>query len=763
MMVRSRTIGRLAMLATVMAVAVAVVAFLPFRTTASAMTPEHTDGVDNLTPPNDKNNNNNKDKATVVMALQKKSRDLLHTYGMSLAELESILLTDATAKVTTPATTTATSSQPSSSSSSRNSRLGNEEQEAQLLAAVMLEEELEWQTASEAAWSHIITMNENESESENKAAGEDIHTASSLDNINYSMKVPFVACSSSGSSEEEEEDQSTSSGYQRWQQMRAILLPGQQHQQQHDDLDNTDIDIPPFIYNSRDKSCVYLYTNPAPLWRVLQQLRRTSTTTTTTNNNSLDNNSEANNDNNDVLTVHPLLPLAKVVRGTLGQLNIIEAEPSLVSKQGQDHDKEQDVREATSHSNNNSNHNHNNNTSSAQTQTQAQTTTFLRIMEEMTTTEEEESPQQNPPSVNTHMNMNMKTSVPSNKSKPKSKSNRPQEIAVTLCDDGASIDVLAHRRTEAESDVPIQNPHDMPEWKDHLLKKLSLTSSDDDDEAVTTTMNANNVKQLFHPQKQPFESATNHAKNSTESKADTSQDEDEATSTGTGTANDSSSAATYCHDWIAKEATFWHSNESHLKAHLFLRFGANLNYLNASQAGGETKSSKNHKHEQHSAHQQKECLIHVLAALSQWHQVCQLEIVSEMTTDNRQAQWMVQSGGVEDQRPWFDYGLDGKDQLVAVSDTGVDTDNCYFWDSVNADHFQPDGSYYAQQRKVVEYTFSAGTVPDLEYGHGTHVAGTIAGRKSVNGKIEALDGQGMADGIAPQAKLAVYNAGYSGE
>lgn len=44
---------------------------------------------------------------------------------------------------------------------------------------------------------------------------------------------------------------------------------------------------------------------------------------------------------------------------------------------------------------------------------------------------------------------------------------------------------------------------------------------------------------------------------------------------------------------------------------------------------------------------------------------------------------------------------------------------------------------------------------DDEYGHGTHTAGTIAGKR--------VDGRGMADGVAPGAKLAVADIGANGQ
>ena len=52
-----------------------------------------------------------------------------------------------------------------------------------------------------------------------------------------------------------------------------------------------------------------------------------------------------------------------------------------------------------------------------------------------------------------------------------------------------------------------------------------------------------------------------------------------------------------------------------------------------------------------------------------------LEIAAEKKTWNSNAQWMVQSG-LEGETPWFDVGLDGAGQVVALSDTGIDVNNC---------------------------------------------------------------------------------------
>ena len=49
---------------------------------------------------------------------------------------------------------------------------------------------------------------------------------------------------------------------------------------------------------------------------------------------------------------------------------------------------------------------------------------------------------------------------------------------------------------------------------------------------------------------------------------------------------------------------------------------------------------------------------------------------------------------------------------------------------------------------------------DTQYGHGTHCAGIIAGKRSNNGDDEV---NGMADGVASGAKLAFIDCGDSGK
>ena len=59
------------------------------------------------------------------------------------------------------------------------------------------------------------------------------------------------------------------------------------------------------------------------------------------------------------------------------------------------------------------------------------------------------------------------------------------------------------------------------------------------------------------------------------------------------------------------------------------------------------------------------------------------------------------------------------------------------------------------RRKVVQYVPYADNRAEFS-SHGTHVAGTIIGRRAVDGRTET---EGIADGVAPEAKIAFFDIG----
>jgi len=156
------------------------------------------------------------------------------------------------------------------------------------------------------------------------------------------------------------------------------------------------------------------------------------------------------------------------------------------------------------------------------------------------------------------------------------------------------------------------------------------------------------------------------------------------------------------------------------------------------------------------------CFVKLVAYLASLHEVCHVSPIPRQELRNFEAQWIVQSG-VDGSRPFYDSGITGQGQVVAVSDTGLDKDNCYFRDSsgevatTNYVSYSRSGPQYTDlnKRKVVQYNAFIDSTDD-EDGHGTHVVGSVVGHKSTDGSSETT---GFADGIAKDAKVAFFDVG----
>jgi hypothetical protein len=115
----------------------------------------------------------------------------------------------------------------------------------------------------------------------------------------------------------------------------------------------------------------------------------------------------------------------------------------------------------------------------------------------------------------------------------------------------------------------------------------------------------------------------------------------------------------------------------------------------------------------------------------------------------------LQSGWASNATPIHDRGLHGEGQIVAVLDTGLDYDGCYFAETGGTP--PPINAVDLSRRKVVAYDFLfAGDNPadPAAYdnqGHGTHAAAAVAGNKGSD-----------LDSIASAAKLIIQDAGYIG-
>ena len=173
---------------------------------------------------------------------------------------------------------------------------------------------------------------------------------------------------------------------------------------------------------------------------------------------------------------------------------------------------------------------------------------------------------------------------------------------------------------------------------------------------------------------------------------------------------------------------------------------------------------------QASASQASSCFLSVLALFAEQPEVCIVAHREMASLRNQEAQWIVQSNNPSggNMRPFHDNGITGTGQVVAVSDTGLDTDNCYFRNEYSGTQITKDGSTYSSKRKVIQYVPLSTTYKgqalfddtDYDGGHGTHVVGSVLGRKSTDGSTEST---GMADGVAYDAKVAFYDISYGAD
>jgi hypothetical protein len=154
--------------------------------------------------------------------------------------------------------------------------------------------------------------------------------------------------------------------------------------------------------------------------------------------------------------------------------------------------------------------------------------------------------------------------------------------------------------------------------------------------------------------------------------------------------------------------------------------------------------------------------------LARLRDVFWIDLEGRKTLLNDTTVWVGQSGLSGGQTtPVFSQGIFGEGQTVAILDTGIDPDMCFFRDTSLG---QPPTNacnggtvVNTNQRKVIAVDFLAsnecsGGISNSEWDtqdHGTHVAGTVAGDNFANLLLHDT-----ADGMAPGAKLVIQDAGY---
>ncbi|KAF0974648.1 hypothetical protein FDP41_006122 [Naegleria fowleri] len=123
----------------------------------------------------------------------------------------------------------------------------------------------------------------------------------------------------------------------------------------------------------------------------------------------------------------------------------------------------------------------------------------------------------------------------------------------------------------------------------------------------------------------------------------------------------------------------------------------------------------------------------------------------EMTLHNRFASTLMQqatsTSPTTSSTPFYDMGIYGSNQVVAVSDSGLDHDNCFFYDSKTTPTVNVLDT---NRRKVVYYSSTNGDNSDGVDGHGTHVCGAIVGSIENQALNTSLN---RYHGMAPGSKI----------
>ena len=150
------------------------------------------------------------------------------------------------------------------------------------------------------------------------------------------------------------------------------------------------------------------------------------------------------------------------------------------------------------------------------------------------------------------------------------------------------------------------------------------------------------------------------------------------------------------------------------------------------------------------------CVLSTIAGIALLPQVCSVDLNPLISTNNVEASAILQDP-VNMNYPFYRVGITGRGQVIGVSDSGLDTDNCYVWDS--SGDIRKNGSVDTSRRKVIQYDDFVDAKDDPS-GHGTHVVGSIVGRRAIDGRTES---DGMADGVAKDAKVAFFDCGAGGD
>lgn len=136
----------------------------------------------------------------------------------------------------------------------------------------------------------------------------------------------------------------------------------------------------------------------------------------------------------------------------------------------------------------------------------------------------------------------------------------------------------------------------------------------------------------------------------------------------------------------------------------------------------------------------------VLQAIRDHPRVFMVEVLRRPSLHNKFSRGIMQSGKEFDEPFGTLLNIGGEGYVVGIGDTGIDTDHCFFRDDLHPLKYNVKNVDHRKILRYETYGDSGNAQSDFVPGHGTHVAGIVAGKVATPtaGTAEVATFHGMA-------------------